>query len=234
MAVFIVRGDERSFRWAIGMMILATFVDSTDGWLARRARVEELLPQIDGRRLDDIVDFQTYTSLPLLFIWRTGILADHLSWFLLVPLLASLYGFSQAEAKTDDHFFLGFPSYWNVVAVYFYWLQPEAWIAISLMITLAVLTFIPSLYLYPSRGGPLSKLTNVLCGLWGALMILIASGILDQVKPFVWVSLAFPIYYFLVSWGITLRRWLIKDRRWNSEHPDSQNYRQRLHQVRND
>jgi phosphatidylcholine synthase len=218
IAVFIVRGDEQSFGWAIALMIFATFIDSTDGWLARRARVEAVLPQFDGRRLDDIIDFQTYTSLPILFIWRAKILPDHLSWLLLVPLLASLYGFSQANAKTEDHYFLGFPSYWNVVAVYLYWMQPDAWFAAGLIITLAILTFIPSLYLYPSRGGPFSKLTNILCVLWGILMILIAAGVLSHPKPLVWASLAFPIYYFLASWGITLRRWLVKGRQWNSEH----------------
>jgi len=218
MAIFIVRGDEHSFRWAIGMMIIATFIDATDGWLARRARVAEILPQFDGRRLDDIVDFQTYTSLPLLMIWRAGILQGHLNWVLLVPLLASLYGFSQSNAKTDDHYFRGFPSYWNVVAAYFYWLHPGSWVAVSLIILLSILTFIPSLYLYPSRGGPLSKLTNVLCALWGVSLIWITFGLLENPNRLVWISLAFPIYYFLVSWGITLRRWLVKYRQWNSEH----------------
>jgi len=133
MAVFIVRGDAESFRRAIALMIVATFIDSTDGWLARRARVKEVLPRFDGGRLDDIIDFQTYTSLPLLFIWRAGILPADLNWFLLAPLLASVYGFSQSDAKISDagaakgarsahaggHFFVGFPSYWNVVAIYF-------------------------------------------------------------------------------------------------------------------
>ncbi|MGH9845825.1 MAG: CDP-alcohol phosphatidyltransferase family protein, partial [Blastocatellia bacterium] len=92
MAVFIVRGDAASLNNAIVLMIVATFIDSTDGWLARRARVKTILPQFDGRRLDDIIDFQTYTSLPLLFIWRAQILPEHLSWWLLVPLIASAYG----------------------------------------------------------------------------------------------------------------------------------------------
>src|SRR5215475_3065684 len=132
MAVFIVRGDAASFQGAIALMIGATFIDSTDGWLARRARVKEVLPQFDGRRLDDIIDFQTYTSLPLLFIWRVGILPAGLSWWLLAPLLASVYGFSQSNAKISgatspdaeagDNFFVGFPSYWNVIAIYLYWL----------------------------------------------------------------------------------------------------------------
>jgi len=221
MAVFIVRGDAESFRRAIALMIVATFIDSTDGWLARRARVKEVLPQFDGRRLDDIIDFQTYTSLPLLFIWRAGILPADLNWWLLAALLASVYGFSQSDAKISDaeaaegarsvpaegHFFVGFPSYWNVVAIYLYWLRPPVWLTLTLIITLALLTFVPSLYLYTARGGRLSRLTNPLCAVWGVLLALIVAGVFDNPKPFVWASLAFPIYYFVASWVITLKRW---------------------------
>jgi phosphatidylcholine synthase len=221
MAVFIVRGDAESFRRAIALMIVATFIDSTDGWLARRARVKEILPWFDGGRLDDIIDFQTYTSLPLLFIWRAGILPPDLSWWLIAALLASVYGFSQSNAKisgaiTSDaevahsgaYFFVGFPSYWNVVAIYLYWLRPPVWLTLALIIALALLTFVPSLYLYTSRGGGrLSRLTNLLCAVWGVLLALIVAGVFDNPKPFVWASLALPIYYFVVSWAITLKRW---------------------------
>ncbi|HZF41546.1 MAG TPA: CDP-alcohol phosphatidyltransferase [Blastocatellia bacterium] len=223
MAVFIVRGAAESFRRAIALMIVATIIDSTDGWLARRARVKEILPRFDGSRLDDIIDFQTYTSLPLLFIWRAGILPPDLSWWLLTALLASVYGFSQSDSKTsgantsgaksahsgrsEEHFFVGFPSYWNVVAIYLYWLRPPVWLALALIIAFALLTFVPSLYLYTSRGGRLSRLTNILCAVWGVLLALIVAGVFDNPKPFVWASLALPIYYFVVSWAITLERW---------------------------
>ncbi|MDX2031622.1 MAG: CDP-alcohol phosphatidyltransferase [Blastocatellia bacterium] len=207
MAVCIVRGDASSFNRAIALMILATFIDSTDGWLARRARVKQVLPQFDGRRLDDIVDFQTYTSLPLLFIWRAGILPEAWSLWLLVPLLASAYGFSQADAKTEDNFFLGFPSYWNVVAIYLYWLSLPPWFSLALVLTLAALTFVPSLYLYTSRGGPYSRLTNWSLLAWTTLMVAIVAGAFDEPKPWMWLSLSFPIYYFTLSWWITLRRW---------------------------
>src|SRR5499433_2248385 len=226
MAVFIVRGDAESFRRAIALMIIATFIDSTDGWLARRARVKEILPRFDGRRLDDIIDFQTYTSLPLLFIWRAGILPAGLGWWLLAPLLASVYGFSQSDAKTSDamapdteaspaaqsaqsaeHFFVGFPSYWNVVAIYLYWLRPPVWFSLALIIALAVLTFVPSLYLYTTHGGRFSRLTNLLCLGWGVLMALIIADAFKDPKPYIWASLGFPVYYIVVSWAITLERW---------------------------
>jgi phosphatidylcholine synthase len=207
MAVLIIRGDAASFRWVIALMILATFIDTTDGWLARRARVKEVVPQLDGRRLDDIIDFQTYTSLPLLFIWRIGFFPGNLSFFLLVPLIASLYGFSQSQAKTADNYFLGFPSYWNVVAAYLYWLQPPISISLGLIIALSLLTFVPSLYLYPSQGGPLRRLTVIFCLLWGVSLILIVAQIFEDARPLIWASLSFPVYYFALSWAITLRRW---------------------------
>ena len=208
IAVLIVRGGDESFRLAFVLMIVATAIDATDGWLARRARVSEVLPGFDGRRLDDLIDFQTYTSLPLLLIWRAGLLSDTQQAWLLVPLLASAYGFSQSDAKTDDDFFLGFPSYWNVVAFYLYLFRlPSAW-ALALILFLAFLTFVPARYLYTSRAGRWSTTTNVLGGAWSlALVVLLwqwgrAPGWLPL------ASLIFPIYYLGLSWAISLRRLL--------------------------
>ena len=45
-------------------------IDATDGTLARRWEVKRVLPAIDGRTIDDIVDYLTYTFLPLLLVWR--------------------------------------------------------------------------------------------------------------------------------------------------------------------
>lgn len=207
MAFFIVRGDADAFRWVIALMIAATFIDATDGTLARAWRVKEVLPGFDGRTLDNIVDFLNYTFLPLLFVWRAGVLPDSLSGWLLLPLLASAYGFSQADAKTEDHFFLGFPSYWNVVAIYLYWLQLPAWLSLLLIVVLSLLTFVPSLYLYTSYKGRFSRLTNWLLLVWMGLLVLIVAQVFTDARPLEWVSLAFPIYYFVLSWLITLQRW---------------------------
>lgn len=205
IAVLVVRGGDASFRAAFALMLVATFVDSTDGWLARRARVKEVVPDFDGRTLDDIVDFQTYTSLPLLLIWRAGILMGGEALWLLLPLLASAYGFSRVNAKTDDGYFLGFPSYWNVVAFYLYMLRPPSLAALALIVILSVLTFVPSRYLYPSQRAPFSRLTTVLCVMWGVLLVIILARPTDEARPLVLVSLVFPVYYMLMSWALALR-----------------------------
>ena len=206
IAVLIVRGGDDSFRAALALMLLATLIDSTDGWLARRARVKEFAPGFDGRRLDDLIDFQTYTSLPLLLIWRAGILTEGQAWWLLLPLVASAYGFSQVNAKTDDGFFLGFPSYWNIVAFYLYLLHPPAWISLALIFTLSVLTFVPWRYLYPSQRAPFSRLTNLLAAVWVASLVMILARWPDGSRLLVLLSLAFPVYYMLMSWALTYRR----------------------------
>jgi phosphatidylcholine synthase len=86
MAVLIARGGDESFRWVFVLMVAATAIDATNGWLARKARVKDVLPEFDGRTLDDLTDFHTYTSMPLFLIWRAQILPGALAWVLLLPL----------------------------------------------------------------------------------------------------------------------------------------------------
>src|SRR5476651_1455705 len=80
MVVLILRGDGQSFRGALFLMMVATAIDATDGWLARKARVKEVLPGFDGGALDNLIDFQTYVTLPLLLLWRADVLPGGLAW----------------------------------------------------------------------------------------------------------------------------------------------------------
>ena len=172
IAVLLVRGGADGFRGAFALMVVATVVDATDGTLARRVRVKQVLPGFDGRKLDDMTDFLTYTFLPLLRIWRAELLPAGQQGWLLLPLLASAYGFCQVSAKTDDGYFLGFPSYWNLVAFYLYALQPmPGWVSLALVVGLALLTFVPSRYLYPTQRGRLNRVTNVLGAVWAVLVL---------------------------------------------------------------
>ena len=68
-----------------------------------------------------------------------------------LPVLASAYGFAQTEAKTEDGYFLGFPSYWNVVALYAFLLDVSAAATSAWLIALSIAVFVPLKYLYPSQ-----------------------------------------------------------------------------------
>jgi phosphatidylcholine synthase len=147
------RGDLR----ASALWMLAAFaVDSVDGTLARRANVHERTPSIDGRRLDDVVDYLNYVIVPCFFLAQGGFVAW--GWTAL-PALASAYQFAQADAKTDDHFFLGFPSYWNFVALYAWLLAASRSTTTAWLVGLSVLVFVPIKYLYPTRMTRFAKTT---------------------------------------------------------------------------
>jgi phosphatidylcholine synthase len=212
MAVLIVRGGPDAFRWSFVLMAVATFIDATDGTLARAIHIKEVLPGFDGRRLDDLVDFLTYTFLPLFLLWRADIPAGW-TGILLVPLLASAYGFCQVSIKTDDGYFLGFPSYWNLVAFYLYVLQPiPTPVSVALLITFALLTFVPTRYLYPSQRGRLNRVTNLLAVGWAILVIWIlvelpVDGYDPRVRTLAVASLFFPLYYLAASWIVSAQVW---------------------------
>jgi phosphatidylcholine synthase len=218
IAVQVVRGTPDDFRGAFLLMLAATVVDATDGTLARAARVKQVLPHFDGRRLDDIIDYMTYTALPLLLVWRAELLPGSFAWCLLAPLVASAYGFCQCDAKTDDGYFLGFPSYWNVVALYLYVLTPPPWLSLALLLALAALTFAPMRCLYPSQPGGLNRLALVLGVVWGAGLLWTlarldvtsastAGSIHDPVRRGMLASLAYPALYTVGSFTVTFQVW---------------------------
>ncbi|HUR34562.1 MAG TPA: hypothetical protein VM032_12255 [Vicinamibacterales bacterium] len=205
IAVLIVRGDAASFRLAFAWMMVATLIDATDGWLARLARVKQVLPQFDGSALDNVIDFHTYVSLPLLLLWRAGTLPGPLAWLLLLPLLASGYGFSQVNAKTSDGFFLGFPSYWNIVALYLYVLRAPVAVAVGLIVLLSGLTFVPTRYLYASRGGPFARVVNLGAAVYFVVLALVLADAGGHSRTWALVSLAYPLLYLGLSAAVSAR-----------------------------
>lgn len=194
------RGDSR----ASALWLLAAFaVDCVDGTLARAARVRERTPSIDGRRLDDVIDFLNYVIVPCFFLAQGGFVAW--GWAVL-PALASAYQFAQADAKTADHFFLGFPSYWNIVSFYLYALHPQPWVSATLITVCAVLTFVPTPYIYATRGGPFATLVNTGAAVWFLLLGLVLYGPENQRGAVALVSLVYPLMYLGLSALITRGR----------------------------
>lgn len=218
MAILIVDGSPPALRLVFICMLAATVIDATDGTLARWAQVKQVLPGFDGRRLDDLIDFLTYAFFPLLLLWRCGVLPEPAWLWIALPLLAAGYGFSQTHAKTADGYFLGFPSYWNVVAFYLYLMPWPGWVAVTLLQALAVLTFIPLRYLYPSQGGRLNRWTCFLGAVWAAAVLWLLWKMPTAQHPFslpsaehptlgiAYLSLGYPGYYLFASWLVDWRQ----------------------------
>lgn len=188
-----VRGDAVTAFW---WMAYTLFVDSIDGTLARAVRVKEVIPYVDGSRLDDVVDYFTYVIVPALFIvWMNLLPPGAAIPVTALVVIASGYGFAQTAAKTADHFFTGFPSYWNVVAFYLYVLGWPLWLNAAVLTLLAIGVFVPIRYVYPSRTPTLRWLTVTLASVWGVAVLWIFLTLPEPSKPLVLASLAFPAYY---------------------------------------
>jgi phosphatidylcholine synthase len=195
------------YREALLWMVGATVVDATDGMLARKARVQERLPAFDGARLDDIVDYLTFVLLPVLFLYRSGAFPD---WWgggiASIVLLSSAYGFASADAKTTDHFFTGFPSYWNIVALYLHIAALPPVGNAMIVLILSGLVFWRVGYVYPSRTPTLRRLTIALGACWGVVVVAMILMV-PRVPPALFAaSFLFPIYYTALSLALHFQR----------------------------
>jgi phosphatidylcholine synthase len=198
IVVAAINGDVVRALW---LGLAALIIDSTDGLLARRFKVSEFLPTFDGARLDDIVDYMTYVLAPVLLLWSSGYLPEGSTGVMMaaLPLLASSYQFCQVDAKTEDHFFRGFPSYWNIVAFYaiVFSLSPVA--TGTILVVCSLLVFVPIRYVYPSRTVAFRKLTMTLTALW---LICYAAILFQMPEPdpgLLLFSLLYLVYYLSLS-----------------------------------
>ena len=195
------------FRTAFLLLIAATVVDATDGLLARRAGIPGSTPNFDGARLDDIVDYLTFVFVPMVILYRAGNLPDAWGiWIVAAVLLSSGYGFASLDAKTSDYFFTGFPSYWNIVALYLHAAAaPDLFNAVVLL-AFVILVFVRIGYVYPSRTPVLRGLTNALGVIWGLMMLAVVWLLPSVPRSLLILSLFFPVYYSVLSFWLHAQR----------------------------
>jgi phosphatidylcholine synthase len=181
-------------------MIVAMFVDGFDGLLARWADVKTYAKGIDGALLDNILDYLNYVFVPALFLMEADVLpyGTRLIGGCSI-LLTSAYQFTQIDAKTDDHHFKGFPSYWNIVVLYMLILNLPPWVNFGFLMFFNVMVFVPIKYIYPSRNSYLRKLTLGLTYLYGALGIWGLIQYPNQPEWLVWASFVYVAYYLVLS-----------------------------------
>ena len=122
-------------------------------------------------------------------------------WVIGATLIASALGFARRDAKTDDHLFTGFPSYWNVVAVYLIAVRPAPPVAAGILLLLAALVFVPIRYVYPSRTVTLRPLTVSLGAFWGVAFLALIWQLPDPPAWLVWVASDLP---GLLRWAVVV------------------------------
>ncbi|WP_119344865.1 CDP-alcohol phosphatidyltransferase family protein [Facilibium subflavum] len=186
-------------------VVIAVVIDAVDGTLARRVNIKKLAP-LDGSLLDNIIDFVTYAVIPALWVYITDVVPHGLKVVSLsLIVLASCYQFCQLDAKTKDHFFKGFPSYWNLAIYYLIYFHFSAITNFILIIILTILTFVPIKYIYPSRMSYLSRHKLILSIMfiytliWGAATILSSFMWPHTNTLLAWVIISYIVVYFVFS-----------------------------------
>ncbi len=188
------------YRLAMIWMIVAILVDSFDGTLARLFDVKKYAAGIDGALLDNILDYFTYVIVPAYGLFMAGLLPR--GWELagaLSILLTSAYQFTQTDAKTEDHYFRGFPSYWNVMVIYMLALRITPWVNLGILIFLNIMVFVPIKYVYPSRTVAARSLTLTLTCLYGAVGTAAIVQYPDVPQWLMGASLVYVVYYVTLS-----------------------------------
>lgn len=155
----LVRIYQHDYLQALWFMAITVVIDAVDGSFARLVRVKSVLPGIDGALLDNIVDYLNYVITPCFFLFvKQDMLPDAVALLVIFAIIiASSYQFCQADAKTEDHFFKGFPCYWNIAVFYMFIFNTSMYINSLILAALCVMVFVPIKYVYPSR---LDYLTN--------------------------------------------------------------------------
>ena len=148
---------------------LALLIDGIDGSLARKIRVLDKTPNIDGSTLDNVIDYLNYVIIPALMIYWFQMVPN--GWEIILPagmFAVSLYTFANMNMKTNDYYFSGFPAVWNIVVLYFYILNTHPIINVIIILLLFVFTFIPIKFVHPLRVKKIRNLTIFCTILWSA------------------------------------------------------------------
>ena len=151
MALLAVQAHD--WRTAMFWLIAALAIDGIDGTFARMFRVKEVLPRIDGKLIDNVIDFVNYALIPAYMFYEAGLVPEgwDLALTFVILLVSALY-YGREGMISDDHYFIGFPVMWNMVLFYYLFVTdfpPAVYIVLTLFF--AVLHFMPVKFAYPSR-----------------------------------------------------------------------------------
>lgn len=186
--------DRNGWLW----LLLALLIDGVDGTFARRFRVKEVLPGMDGGMIDAVVDFANYALIPTFFLHQSGLLPAGAWGYVGVAaiLIGSALYYGKLGMVSSDRYFVGFPVLWNLVAFYLHFIFAwPAWVNLAVVLLLAAAQFVPLKFLYPSRAGRWQALhigVSALAGVATLGVLLLAAG--PWLAAARWVSVGCLVY----------------------------------------
>ncbi len=159
MAILAI--NVQDWRATMLWLIICQIIDGIDGTFARMFNVKEVLPQIDGKTIDYVIDFATYAIIPAYFFHQANLVPESwVLWLTAIILLVSALYYGKTGMVTDDMYFWGFPVMWNMVVFCLVFVfQFPAWGNALTVLFFAGLHFAPIKFVYPSQASKFKKLT---------------------------------------------------------------------------
>lgn len=199
MAILAI--NDLAWRGAMLWLVVALVIDGIDGTFARIFRVQEVLPEMNGKTMDYIIDFATYAIIPAYFFHQAGLVDApfNLPCTILILLVSALY-YSKEGMVSEDNYFIGFPVMWNMVVFYLYFVFGFSSIGnVLAVIFFAVLHFVPIKFVYPSRVKHFRRLTIAV-----TTLLILDFGVILWYHPgkYFWLTLIAilaAVYYGLMA-----------------------------------
>ncbi len=205
MALIAMHGQD--VRQAMFWLILAFIIDGIDGTFARMARVSEVLPNMDGKTIDYVVDFANFAIIPAYIFYQSDLVFE--SWRLpltcLILMVSALY-YGKSGMVSEDKYFIGFPVLWNIVVYYliFVFAWPPILNAFT-FVFFAIAHFVPLKYIYPSQAQRWQLTSSIIAVLF---FIVMCVTVYYYPERNIWLStlsvlawIYFAALTFLEQWG---------------------------------
>lgn len=166
----LVAAAENRFAAMFWWLGAALIVDGIDGPIARRLKVQEVLPTWSGVMLDNVIDYVTYVLLPAFALYQSGMIGEPLSFIAagLIVVSAAVY-YADTGMKTEENFFSGFPVAWNMLVFTLFVIDAGQMLAFTAILVSVVLTFLPVHFLHPVRVARLRGVNLAVFALWSLL-----------------------------------------------------------------
>lgn len=208
----MVKIYQHEYVFALWLMAITVVIDAVDGTLARMYHVKSVLPNLDGALLDNIIDYLNYVITPCFFLLvKPGMLPEQFGLVIVIAIsICSAYQFCQSDAKTPDHFFKGFPCYWNITVFYMFILNTSSITNALVLSFFCILIFVPIKYVYPSRLDYLTNskamkiLMHVCSSIYGISTLFLLLYYPEQSKFWMSLSLGYVAIYLLMSFYRTI------------------------------
>lgn len=187
---------------ALLWLMLAQVLDGIDGPLARHYKINKHVPVLDGNILDLITDYITCVFAPIIFAWHFELIPDPwaLPLFSLI-LMSSAIWFSRRDIETNDMWFRGFPTAWNLVFTMLWVTKPPVAFSVGISIILIVLTLMPW-YKFPHiLSSQQFRRTTISLSVMGlGFMTLLILDPNSSARPFALAAIGlWTLYYFMIG-----------------------------------